>query len=85
MNNITEKKIAIIGSGIGGAACAYYLNKRIPTLKVDVFEASERIGGRLLSNSYEGVEYELGAGFFHNRNTIISNLFYIFQGIFFWI
>lgn len=35
-------KIAIIGSGISGLTCAYYLN---PTHDITVFEANDYIGG----------------------------------------
>ena len=35
-------KIAVVGSGISGLSCAYYLSKKF---KVDLFEQSDHFGG----------------------------------------
>src|SRR3954471_17758517 len=41
--------IAIVGGGVSGVYSAWKLKKRYPKLKVEVFEGSDHVGGRLLS------------------------------------
>ncbi|MBC1225455.1 FAD-dependent oxidoreductase, partial [Nostoc sp. UCD120] len=43
------KKVAVIGAGLAGLSAAYILKKA--GLNVQVFEASERIGGRVSSSN----------------------------------
>ncbi|RYY13107.1 MAG: FAD-dependent oxidoreductase, partial [Cytophagaceae bacterium] len=52
-------RIAIIGGGLTGLTLAYYLQKA--GVAYDLFEASERAGGNLLSPQ-EAVGYQLEAG-----------------------
>jgi protoporphyrinogen/coproporphyrinogen III oxidase len=47
--SFTENNVAVLGGGISGLACAYYLTKELPTAKVTVYEAADRIGGWLYS------------------------------------
>jgi len=42
--------VAVLGGGITGLACAYYLTRDFPRAQVTIYEASDRIGGWLLSN-----------------------------------
>ncbi len=53
-------KIAIIGGGLAGLTCAWYLKKNGVT-DISVFEASERIGGKLKTDRVNG--YQLDHGF----------------------
>lgn len=39
------KRIAIVGAGISGLTCAWYLQKFRPDATIDLIEASDRIGG----------------------------------------
>lgn len=41
-------KVAIVGAGVAGLHCAYLLGKN-PDLRVEVYEASKRTGGRIYS------------------------------------
>ncbi|KAF2227917.1 hypothetical protein BDZ85DRAFT_255101 [Elsinoe ampelina] len=41
--------VAIIGGGITGLACAYYVTKHYPAAKITLYEKSPRFGGWLLS------------------------------------
>lgn len=41
-----SQKIAIIGSGIGGASLTHYLTETFENINITVFEKSNRIGGR---------------------------------------
>jgi monoamine oxidase len=43
------RSVAIIGAGIAGLHCAYRLQQADPELYVRVFEASDRIGGRVFT------------------------------------
>ena len=58
------KRIAVIGAGAAGCFCAAELRRRLPTVKVDVYESSPKPlakvaitgGGRCnLTNSFEGI------------------------------
>ncbi|HEY0104476.1 MAG TPA: FAD-dependent oxidoreductase [Rhizomicrobium sp.] len=48
----TDLDVAIVGGGIAGAYAAWRLAKEKPHLRIRLFEASERIGGRLHSVSF---------------------------------
>jgi predicted NAD/FAD-binding protein len=52
-------KVAIIGAGIGGAVAAYHLSNSTDA-EISVFEASGRIGGRLMEVEIDGRKRELG-------------------------
>ncbi|KAF2173725.1 hypothetical protein M409DRAFT_15999 [Zasmidium cellare ATCC 36951] len=41
--------VAVLGGGITGLACAYYLTRELPTAKVTIYEAKDHIGGWLQS------------------------------------
>ncbi len=41
---LDSPRIAIVGSGIGGSSCAYYLRKFLPNAELSIFEANDRIG-----------------------------------------
>ena len=59
-----KKKILVIGAGMGGLVAAYYLQKK--GHDVEVFEASNRAGGRMRTLEYKGDKVEVGAQFFHS-------------------
>ena len=61
-----SKRIAVIGSGISGLACAYYLNRDTQQKhEVYVFEANQRIGGHTATVDVKvgGREYAIDTGF----------------------
>jgi hypothetical protein len=43
---VLEVDVCIVGAGLSGLSCAYYLRKLNPYLKIVVLEARERVGGR---------------------------------------
>lgn len=51
-----EIDIAIIGAGVSGVYSAWRLNQADPSRKIVVFEASDRVGGRLLSVRPPGID-----------------------------
>lgn len=42
--------VAVLGGGITGLACAYYLTRELPRAKITIYEASDRLGGWLSSS-----------------------------------
>lgn len=57
-----ERRIAVIGSGIGGMAAAWYLSSRH---RVTLFEAADRLGGHTatMDVELEGRHYAIDTGF----------------------
>src|SRR3989338_4697753 len=54
-----KKKIAVIGAGIAGLACAYELQKA--GHEVIVYEKEGQVGGRMASRVKEGFVFDIGA------------------------
>jgi prenylcysteine oxidase/farnesylcysteine lyase len=73
-NNVKEIKVAIIGSGIAGSSAANYLLDGKNNIKVDLYEKSERLGGRIFSEVYQNVTLDHGAHFFILENKLIYDL-----------
>ncbi len=65
-------KIAIIGGGLAGLSAAYFLQKQ--GLSATVFESSNRLGGRVKTQNFEGFPIELGAEFIDPSHTELLNL-----------
>jgi len=65
---------AIIGSGIGGTSCAYFLKEIFKDLvNLDIYEGN-KVGGRLATVMLsDGNEYETGGSVIHQRNRYMSN------------
>ncbi|WOE75421.1 flavin monoamine oxidase family protein [Alterisphingorhabdus coralli] len=57
------QRIAIIGAGISGLSAAHYLAER--GRDVTVFEARNRLGGRMWTDNSLGVPLDLGASWIH--------------------
>ncbi|WP_416138275.1 NAD(P)/FAD-dependent oxidoreductase [Halomonas sp. HK25] len=57
-----ERRVAVIGSGIGGMAAAWYLSSRY---RVTLFEAADRLGGHTatVDVELEGRHYAIDTGF----------------------
>ena len=55
----SEVKISIVGAGVSGLTCALELEKH--GYSPQIFEATDRVGGRVKTNIYE--EYQLDHGF----------------------
>ena len=64
-----QKKIAIVGCGIGGATLVYYLKQKYPNISITIFEKNSKLGGRLNYIKLEdGKTIEIGAQFFNGKN-----------------
>jgi len=64
-----EPRIAIIGAGVSGLSAADALINRYKLTNVTLFEASDRVGGRVRSVDVEDQWFHLGAEFLHNAST----------------
>ncbi|XP_078000779.1 prenylcysteine oxidase 1-like [Glandiceps talaboti] len=53
--------ITIIGAGIGGTSCAYYLDRFVGDCESVIIEASSRIGGRIYDVVVDNDLYTIGA------------------------
>lgn len=60
-----KKKVIIIGAGIAGSAAAQLLQSE--GYEVQILEARNRIGGRILTNRERGYPIELGAAWMHGN------------------
>lgn len=58
-NSSSGKRVAVVGAGVSGLAAAYKL--KLHGLKVTVFEADERAGGKLRTVSRDGLIWDEGA------------------------
>ena len=68
-----EGKVAVIGAGAAGLYAAYLLKSR--GVDVEVFEASDRYGGRLAKrDDFANFPIDLGAQWLHGKNNILGDL-----------
>lgn len=67
---MNSKQIAVVGAGIAGLTAAYELQKK--GHDITVFEASNRVGGRMSSDHIDGFTIDRGAQFLSsNYSTLI--------------
>lgn len=59
-------RYAVVGAGLAGLTAAYELKKNHPEASVQVFEATDRIGGKLLTIDAEHGPTDMGAEAFIN-------------------
>ena len=57
-------RFAVVGGGISGLTAAYRLTRVVPQASVEVFEATDRLGGMLCTRQEEGYLVEHGADSF---------------------
>jgi len=65
-------RVAVIGAGIAGLTCALELQQA--GLRVDVFEAAGRVGGRMGTRVRDGLAFDLGANFLIRSYSTICDL-----------
>lgn len=74
INKLKSFDIIIIGGGISGLYTAYNLIKKHKNKKILLLESNDRLGGRILTINHNDVQYEAGAGRFHNNQYRFMNL-----------
>ena len=70
-------RVAIVGSGVGGAMSAYFLRQSFPSpssLSLTLYERSAYPGGRVQSVTIDGFPLEAGASIIHHTNAHLKNL-----------
>ncbi|MAT73178.1 MAG: hypothetical protein CMJ58_27140 [Planctomycetaceae bacterium] len=64
-------RFAILGAGSGGLSLARKL-RRFDDVEVDVYEASDRVGGLQYSAEHDGVHYDVGLFLFHEGHELLE-------------
>ena len=64
MRAATKPRVAVVGAGISGLTAAYRLQE---DAEVSVFEASDRVGGKILTEEVDGFLIECGPDVFLSR------------------
>ncbi|XP_070577563.1 prenylcysteine oxidase 1-like [Ptychodera flava] len=59
-SSLGNPTVVIVGSGIGGTSCAYYLKKILPDANVVILETDSRIGGRIYDVKIDGEVFGIG-------------------------
>src|SRR5215469_10609563 len=65
--------LAIVGGGPGGLMSAWYLRKKLGELcRVTLFEATDRLGGKVLTGKFDSASaiYEAGVAEFYDYSMI---------------
>ncbi len=65
------KSLAIVGAGVGGCSAAYFASKYMRNVKLTIYDAQGRVGGRILTHKTDGLNLELGASFINGSNKTI--------------
>lgn len=68
------KKVAIIGAGITGLSAMYYLLEESNDCQVELYEASNRAGGKVNTHIKDGYTIELGPESYLARKTVMTEL-----------
>jgi len=55
------KSVAIVGGGVSGLVAAWHLATTAPSWSITVFEADERVGGKLRQEEIAGHRVDVGA------------------------
>ncbi len=67
-----NRRVIVVGAGIGGLAAGYRLRQR--GYEVEVLEASERPGGRMMTLEHRGDRVDVGAQFYHTNGRCTLEL-----------
>ncbi len=67
-NQISSPRIAVLGAGISGLSAAAFLSKEMPDASVDIFDASDRVGGVIHTEYSDGLILE------HAADNFATNL-----------
>jgi len=71
--NNTVKRFVVIGAGPAGLTAAYKILREIPDAQVDIYEATERIGGISTTIEYQGNRIDIGGHRFFSKNKDVND------------
>jgi protoporphyrinogen oxidase len=71
-----NRRVIIIGAGIGGLTAGYWLSQR--GYQVEILEALDRPGGRMATVERNGDKVDVGAQFFHSNYVHAFDLMDVF-------
>jgi len=64
---MSRRRVAVVGGGITGLAAAYELRAQAPDAEIVVFEAADRLGGKIATRTFAGRAIDEGADAFLAR------------------
>ena len=65
-------KVAVLGAGVGGSTATYFLRKAFgSSVQIDVFEKTNKIGGRTRVIEMGRNTFEAGASIIHDSNRYL--------------
>ncbi|MCS4531625.1 protoporphyrinogen oxidase [Corynebacterium sp. ES2730-CONJ] len=68
-------RVAIIGAGLAGLTTAWQIHQEAPDTEVDIFEASDRIGGKLYTVPFHSGPTDMGAEAYLNFRADATDFF----------
>ena len=68
-----NKRFAIIGAGPAGLTAAYLLLKEIPDAQINIYEATDRVGGISTTIEYKGNRIDIGGHRFFSKNKDVND------------
>jgi protoporphyrinogen/coproporphyrinogen III oxidase len=69
---MAKSQVLIIGAGIAGLSAAYFLKQK--GISFSVLEASERVGGRVMTMREQGLVIDAGSQFISSSYGVLPNL-----------
>ncbi|MBR5626272.1 MAG: protoporphyrinogen oxidase, partial [Thermoguttaceae bacterium] len=54
----SKARIIVLGAGISGLSAAYYLHKKLPGIKIDIWDSQNRVGGVIHTVHKDGFQIE---------------------------
>ena len=74
ITEVESLKVTILGAGINGAACAFFLKEALgDNVTITVMEKAGEVGGRIQSTVVDGHRVELGASVWHRVNEYMEH------------
>lgn len=69
-----NQRVAVVGGGISGLSAAWYLQRSAPNLQIDVIEADNRWGGKIITHRKDGFIIDGGPDTFVTRKPEVWDL-----------